>query len=196
MLRGAKMGFNAEKLRYLPRPLARAITRLLQRSIQRPWIPIPLQRAWLGLAARAQRRPRDVSLVRETLGSRSGIRAETASADRDRAVLYLHGGGYIVGSDSTHGPFAAWIAKVAGAPVHALDYRLAPEHPYPAAVDDAASAYRALVSSGMDPGGIVIAGDSAGAALAIALVLRLREAGETMPAGLALINGGFDLHCS
>lgn len=190
------MGSRAEKLRYLPRPMARATTRLLQRSTQRPWIPVGFQRAWIGLFARALRRPPGVDEKPGRLGGVPSARIEGPQASSERAILYLHGGGYIAGSARTHGPFAAWIAKAAGAPVHLLDYRLAPEHPYPAAVDDSLAAYRELVETGLEPSGIAIAGDSAGAALAVAVALRLREAGEPMPAGLLLINGWLDLTCS
>jgi monoterpene epsilon-lactone hydrolase len=190
------MGSRAEKLRYMPRPMARATTRLLQRSIQRPWIPVGVQRAWIGLCARALRRPPAIAETPESLSGVPAVRAESPSANRDRAVLYLHGGGYIAGSARTYGPFAAWIAEVADAPVHLLDYRLAPEHPYPAAVDDALAAYRELVGSGFEPGRIVVAGDSAGASLAVAVALRLRQAGEPMFGGMLLINGWLDLGCS
>jgi epsilon-lactone hydrolase len=142
------------------------------------------------------RRPPGVAENPESLGGVPALRTESPSANRDRGVLYLHGGGYVAGTSRTYGPFGAWIANVADAPVHLLDYRLAPEHPYPAAVDDAVAAYRELVDSGPEPRGIVIAGDSAGASLAVAVALRLRQAGEPMPAGLLLINGWLDLSCS
>jgi cation diffusion facilitator CzcD-associated flavoprotein CzcO/acetyl esterase/lipase len=124
------------------------------------------------------------------------VRIEGQATDRERAILYLHGGAYIVGSSRTHAGIGASIAAAAGVPVHVLDYRLAPEHPYPAAVEDALAAYRGLVESGIDPARIVIAGDSAGAGLAVATALRLRPSGEPPPAGLALINGWFDVTCS
>jgi acetyl esterase/lipase len=186
----------AETLRYPPRPMARAAARLLQRSVQRPWIPVGVQRVWLGAAAQAVRRPKGSSKTRGELGGVPSVRVECSQAAGDCAVLYLHGGGYLVGSARTHGAFAAWIAQAAGAPVHLLEYRLAPEHPYPAAVDDTLAAYRELVGSGLEPGRIAIAGDSAGAALAVAVAIRLREAGQPMPGGLMLINGWLDLTCS
>jgi cation diffusion facilitator CzcD-associated flavoprotein CzcO/acetyl esterase/lipase len=187
---------DVEKLRYMPRPLARASTKLLQRSTQRSWIPVRAQRAWTEFAARALRRPPGMVATAERLGGVPATRIEGPSANRSRAVLYLHGGAYIVGSAKTHAPFAAWIAEAAGAPTHVLEYRLAPKHPYPAAVEDARDAYRELVGSGIAPDQIVLAGDSAGAGLAIALALRLREAGDEMPGGAVLINGWFDIRCS
>jgi acetyl esterase/lipase len=121
---------------------------------------------------------------------------ETGNGDSAHAVLYLHGGMHVIGSARTHGGLAAWISDAAGAPVHLLEYRLAPEHPYPASLDDTVAAYRELARSGLEPDRIAIAGDSSGAALAIAMTLRLRDAGEPVPAGLVLINGVLDVTCS
>src|SRR5262245_46190551 len=96
----------AETLRYPPRPLSRALTRVMQRSWQRPWVPLGAQRAWVGFASRAVRRPRGCSETPEELGGVPSVRVECDPSDGDRAVLYLHGGGYIVGSAKTHGRFA------------------------------------------------------------------------------------------
>src|SRR6266436_5198757 len=93
-----------------------------------------------------------------------------------RVVLYLHGGGYVIGSPRSHRHLAAAIATAGQAAALLLDYRLAPEHPYPAAVDDAAAAYRWLLDQGIAPGQIVIAGDSAGGGLTVATLLALRGA--------------------
>jgi cation diffusion facilitator CzcD-associated flavoprotein CzcO/acetyl esterase/lipase len=111
-------------------------------------------------------------------------------------ILYLHGGAYVLGSPRTHRALAAQIALAADAPVHLLDYRLGPEHKHPAALEDALAAYRDLRASGIEAKSIVIAGDSAGGGLTVALASRLRRKGEPLPAGLALLNGWFDLTCS
>ena len=108
-------------------------------------------------------------------------------------MLYLHGGGYLLGSPRTHRGLAAQIAVAGGAPVHLLDYRLGPEHVHPAALEDAMAAYRELLERGFDAKSIVVAGDSAGGGLAVALAARLRDAGESEPAGLAILNGWLDL---
>jgi acetyl esterase/lipase len=121
---------------------------------------------------------------------------EPENRDRDRAVLYLHGGGYVIGSPRTHRAFGAQIATAARTPVHVLDYRLGPDHHHPAALEDALAAYRELLASGLDPKSIAIAGDSAGAGLTIALGLRLRDSGERLPAGLVLLGAWLDLTCS
>lgn len=104
------------------------------------------------------------------------------------AVLYLHGGAFCLGSPATHRSITTRLARAAGMPVWVPDYRLAPEHPYPAALDDALACYRAMRASGLLPHQIVLAGDSAGAALALAVAIRLRDAGQPPPAGLALVS--------
>jgi cation diffusion facilitator CzcD-associated flavoprotein CzcO/acetyl esterase/lipase len=182
--------------RYLPRPVGKLVTRLLQRSSQRPWIPVPAHRALTEIAARITQVPAGITVTHGTLGGRPCDRVEPADADSRRAILYLHGGAYVVGSPRTHRGLAAQIAIAGDAPVQLLDYRLGPEHKHPAALEDALAAYRDLLGSGLEPGSIVIAGDSAGAGLAVALARRLRDAGEPVPAGLVLLNGWFDLTCS
>ncbi len=101
-------------------------------------------------------------------------------------VLVLHGSGYLVCSARTHRGFASHLSAYSGMPTFAIDYRLAPEHPFPAAEDDAFAAYRWLLAQGHDPAKIVVAGDSAGGHLAVALALRLRSEGLPAPASLAL----------
>lgn len=107
----------------------------------------------------------------------------TERSDRDRVVLHLHGGAYILGSPRTHRGLAAALARTARARVLLPDYRLAPEHPFPAALDDAVATYRWLVHQrGVDPARVAVCGDSAGGGLALALLVRLRELGEPLPA--------------
>jgi cation diffusion facilitator CzcD-associated flavoprotein CzcO/acetyl esterase/lipase len=182
--------------RYLPRPVGKLLTRLLQRSSQRPWIPVRAQRAWTETAARITHTPPGVTVTHETLGGRRCDRIVAEEAEPHRAILYLHGGAYVLGSPRTHRGLAAQIAVAGAAPVHLLDYRLGPEHEHPAALEDALAAFRELVDTGLDPSSIVVVGDSAGGGLALALATRLRDAGEPLPAGLALLNGWFDLTCS
>ena len=110
-----------------------------------------------------------------------------------RVVLYLHGGGYVIGSPRSHRHLAAAIAAAGQASGLLLDYRLAPEHPYPAAVDDATAAYRWLLDQGVAPGHIVIGGDSAGGGLTVATLLALRDARLPLPAGGVCISPWVDL---
>lgn len=107
-------------------------------------------------------------------------------------LLYLHGGAYVVGAPQVYRELTARFARDAGVRVATLDYRLAPEHPFPAAVDDAVSAYRALLEH-TPAERIVVAGDSAGGGLSLALLQRLREEGLPMPAGAALLSPWGDL---
>ena len=182
--------------RYLPRPVARTLTRLLQRSVQRTWIPVRVQRGWTEAASRIPRIPPGLSVSQGSLGGVPCDRIGPPDGGEGRAILYLHGGAYVVGSRRTHRGMAAQIALAGNAPVHLLEYRLGPEHKHPAGLDDSLAAYRELLASGVDPKSIVIAGDSAGGGLALALAMRLRESGEPQPAGLAVINGWLDLTCS
>jgi acetyl esterase/lipase len=114
-------------------------------------------------------------------------------ADPERVLLYLHGGGYAVESPRCVRALAARIAAGAGARACVPDYRLAPEHPYPAALQDARAAWDALLADGVDPARIAVAGDSAGGGLSVALALSLRDAGEPLPAVLGLVCPWLDL---
>jgi monoterpene epsilon-lactone hydrolase len=117
--------------------------------------------------------------------SANGVRAEWTSTpqdDRDAALLYVHGGGYVIGSLDSHRHLVSEAGRAAKAWALALDYRLAPEHPFPAAVEDTVSGYRYLLSRGIRPGRIAIAGDSAGGGLVVAAMLAIRGAGLAQPA--------------
>ena len=111
-----------------------------------------------------------------------------AGAPGEHRVLYLHGGGYQVGSARAYRGLLAHLSRMTGAPVHAPDYRLAPEHPYPAAAEDAYATFHALRNAGHHPQHIAIVGDSAGGGLAMTLLLRLRAAGDELPGSVGLIS--------
>jgi epsilon-lactone hydrolase len=126
----------------------------------------------------------------------NGVPAEwvTAAGVRDGSVLlYLHGGAYQIGSPATLRHLVALLSGAAQAAVLSVDYRLAPEHPFPAAVHDAVAAYRWLLAEGTDPATIAVAGDSAGGGLASGTPLALRDAGEPMPAAAVLLSPWTDL---
>jgi acetyl esterase/lipase len=115
----------------------------------------------------------------------NGVPAEWTTApgaDHAHAVLYLHGGGYVIGSLDSHRHLAAEVGRAAGARCLALHYRLAPEHPFPAAAEDALAGYRYLLDAGIAPGHIAVAGDSAGGGLVVATLLAVRDAGLPQPA--------------
>jgi monoterpene epsilon-lactone hydrolase len=125
-----------------------------------------------------------------------GVRAEwivPPGAVSERALLYLHGGGYVLCSVSTHRDLISRIARAAGMRALGVDYRLAPEHPFPAAVEDATTAYRWLVSHGTIPEHIAIAGDSAGGGLTLATLVALRDAGDPLPATAVCLSPWVDL---
>lgn len=125
-----------------------------------------------------------------------GVPAEwvvAPGADSDRVLLYLHGGAYQIGSPGTHRHMVALLSGAAKARVLSVDYRLAPEHPFPAAVDDAVAAYRWLLAAGTDRGVLALAGDSAGGGLALASLVALRDAGEPMPAAAVVMSPWTDL---
>jgi monoterpene epsilon-lactone hydrolase len=111
----------------------------------------------------------------------------------ERVVYYLHGGGYISGSAKSCRPITATLARLGGARVFGLDYRLAPEHHFPAGLDDALAGYRWLLSQRTDPRSIAIVGDSAGGGMTLALALRLRDAGEPLPACLVCLSPWTDM---
>jgi epsilon-lactone hydrolase len=140
--------------------------------------------------------PPDVKVERVNVPAAPAEWLRPPSAVPGRVVLYLHGGGYVIGSPRSHRHLAAAIAGAAGASALLLDYRLAPEHPFPAAVEDATAAYRWLLDQATAPEHIVIAGDSAGGGLTVATVLALREARVPLPAGGVCISPWLDLTCS
>ena len=116
---------------------------------------------------------------------------------KDRVILFLHGGGYAVGSIQTHRGLAARLAQWSNTSAVIIDYRLAPEHPFPAALEDAVMAYQMLIGKGYDPGHIALAGDSAGGGLAIATMLAIRDMpGMPMPACCVCFSPWVDLSFS
>ncbi len=125
-----------------------------------------------------------------------GVPAQWISAPGaadDRILLYLHGGGYVICSVNTHREMISRMSRASGVRALGIDYRLAPEHPFPAPVEDSVAAYRWLVSNGADPAKIVVAGDSAGGGLAVALMVALRDAGDRLPAAGVCISPWVDL---
>jgi epsilon-lactone hydrolase len=137
--------------------------------------------------------PRGVRFEHGLCGGVPGEFVRAAGQSTANAVLYLHGGAYCVGSPATHRAISGTLARLTGATVFVANYRLAPEHSFPAAVDDAVAAYLGLMQQGFDPRHIAVAGDSAGGGLTLATALRLRELGEPAPAALAVLSPWVDL---
>jgi acetyl esterase/lipase len=141
----------------------------------------------------SERVAEDVTCTPVTAG---GVPAEwivAPGAADDRVILYLHGGGYVMGSINTHRAMIARISRAATAKALALDYRLAPEHPFPAAVEDATAAYRWLLEQGYKPNKIVVSGDSAGGGLTLATLLAIRDAKLPLPAAAVPISAWSDM---
>jgi acetyl esterase/lipase len=134
--------------------------------------------------------------IRREVVSADGVEAEWVSApdaEAGRAVLYLHGGGYVIGSINTHRSLAARLARASRARVLVIDYRLAPEHPHPVAVGDSVTAYRWMLAQGLKPARIVVAGDSAGGGLTVATLVAIRDAKVPLPAAGACLSPWVDL---
>jgi monoterpene epsilon-lactone hydrolase len=130
------------------------------------------------------------------LVSIDGITAEWVSAGNameDKIILYLHGGAYTFGSINTHRDIAARLSKYSGFRVLVIDYRLAPEYPYPAAIEDSTNAFRWLIKGGISPSDIAIAGDSAGGNLAVVTMLSLRDNGDPLPGSAVCFSPWTDL---
>ncbi|MFJ9367410.1 alpha/beta hydrolase fold domain-containing protein [Nocardia sp. NPDC101769] len=171
----------------LPLPIVRAALNPLFRIVLNHRLSFSVQRALLDWSSVAQRVPRGTRVEHVELGGRPAERVTVGLVSDNATVLYLHGGGYTVCSPATHRSLAAYLARETGCAVQVLDYRLAPEHPFPAALDDAEAAFLDLVAAGYRPEHIAVAGDSAGGGLALALALRLRDRHRLVPAALGLI---------
>jgi monoterpene epsilon-lactone hydrolase len=125
-----------------------------------------------------------------------GIPAEwvtTPESVEERVIYYLHGGGYVSGSITTHRELASRLARAAKARLLLIGYRLAPEHPFPAAVEDSVAGYRWLLSSGVKPARVAIAGESAGGGLSVATLVALRDASEPLPAAAVAVSPWVDM---
>lgn len=139
----------------------------------------------------------DGVVIAETkLGDIGGLKFSPAKTNAGRVLLYLHGGGYCVGSAASHKCLVSHIASEMQTIAYSIDYRVAPEAPFPAAVDDALASYKALLNNGVDPSNILIAGDSAGAGLSLACALAARDADLPQPAGIMLISPWVDMTAS
>jgi acetyl esterase/lipase len=176
----------------LPPALLRPGIRQLGRRVLDPGVPWAAQRRRLDAFMRASPVPRGTSIAVTTL---NGVPAEVVAGggtSPERTVVHFHGGGYCVGSALMARTWAARLSASAACRVVLPEYRLAPEHPHPAAVEDARQVISALLSEGA-PASIVVSGDSAGAGLALSAILALRDEGEPLPAGCILLSPWLDL---
>jgi epsilon-lactone hydrolase len=176
----------------LPPPVVRPWVRQLGRRVFDPALPWEVQRRRLDRLTRASPLPKATTVVEKTI---SGVRAEVVEAGKaspERTVVHFHGGGYCVGSPGTARAWAAHLSAQAACRVVLPEYRLAPEHAHPAALDDARDVMKALLGDSA-ASTIVMSGDSAGGGLALSLLLELRDNGEELPAGCILISPWLDL---
>ncbi|KPQ29498.1 MAG: Esterase/lipase [Marinobacter excellens HL-55] len=177
-------------------PLLEAGLRQTMQRMVRPMlsnaVPLKWQRQLIRQAYRTSRPPRSARFTRDDLGSVPVIRT-VATPEPRGIVIYLHGGGYIIGSANTHRGITGHLAKLSDCEVITPEYRLAPEHPFPAAPDDAESVYLALINQGVPSGSISLAGDSAGGGLALAICLRLRDHKQPLPSSITCFSPWTDL---
>ncbi len=137
--------------------------------------------------------PPDIKREKVNAGGIDGEWISAPNSSADRAVLYVHGGGYVIGSVNTHRDLMGRIARASGARVLGINYRLAPEHPFPAAVDDAVAAYRWMLAQGLQPKRIAVAGDSAGGGLTVATLVAIRDAKLPLPGAGVCISPWVDM---
>ncbi|WP_299577319.1 alpha/beta hydrolase [uncultured Williamsia sp.] len=172
----------------LPIGLVEPVTRALYALMLHPRMPVGWQRAMADHALDVDPLPADTVVRTITLGGRPTERVTVGATENSTAVLYLHGGGYVMGSPRSHRRLTARLAAVTDATVFAPDYRLAPEDPFPAALDDGVAAFLDLVHfHGFRPDQIAVAGDSAGGGLSVAVTRRLIDHHEMTPAAMGLI---------
>jgi acetyl esterase/lipase len=170
---------------------ARLARRFIAAVSNGPERPIEAMRARMDQIDRLPR-PRRVDYIDTLVGGVPVIVATPTVVEPGRHLLYLHGGAYVVGSPRSHIAMVATLAKQAAAVATVVEYRLAPEHTYPAAIDDCVAVYRTLVTD-VDPATVTIAGDSAGGGLALATLCALRDAGDPLPGAAYLMSPWTDL---
>jgi acetyl esterase/lipase len=173
--------------------LVRRTTRAFFKTIDAEKADVHAMRKTWHSAARVLWTPSKVAVEQTRI---HGLNAEWLTpkgCPDDKLLLYLHGGAYVMGNCATHRQMVSHLAKLAGIKALLPEYRLAPEHPFPSAIDDAVGLYRSLLANGYAAKNIVIAGDSAGGGLTMATLLSLRDAGDPLPAAACLLSPWLDL---
>jgi len=167
----------------------RAALALVLKPMLSPRVPLKLQRRWLHLLALLQRPARGIEVQQVITAGLAAEWVKPAGDASRTAILYLHGGGFCVGSATTHRALTTRLARASGLTTFVPEYRLAPEFPYPAAIEDATTAYQLLAETGP----VVLAGDSAGAFLALFVAVAARDRGMRHPTSLLLFSPWVDL---
>lgn len=175
------------------RPVMKWVVRLLLKPALQGYVPVRVQRRWGQAIGMTLLGPPGARYEARHCAGVPTLAIAPREFDRQRSVLLLHGGAYVMGGFASHRKLAAAIGAAARAQVWLPDYRLAPEHPHPAALRDALAVYADLLSEGRDPSQLVIAGDSAGGGLTLALAMAIRDAGLPPPAALVLMSPWVDL---
>ncbi|WP_445405345.1 alpha/beta hydrolase [Acinetobacter pittii] len=161
-----------------------------------PKTPLKLQRFCSGAASAIVLGPRGYKTKKQTIAQVATVHIQPKTTQSGRGILYLHGGGYVVGGSKSHTKLAAQIGHAAQAQIWLPEYRLAPEHTSPAAIEDAVAVYKALLAQGQDPKKLVFVGDSAGGGLSLSTAIAIRDAGLPLPAALVLLSPWVDLSLS
>ena len=171
-------------------------SRMATRTAANPEMDLESMRDMLESMYALTAEPAGVTYEEVMAGTRPSLWCLPLDAAQDRVILYAHGGGFLGNSMHSHRKLAAHLAGAAGTRALVLDFRLAPEHPFPAQLEDAVIAYRWLLDQGFEPGHIATAGDSAGGNLAISLVLKLRDDGLPLPAAIVAMSPWLDMEVS
>jgi len=169
-------------------PLGRIYAEWTVEFVGNPEMTLPVMRWVFEDWQRATAEPEDVTYRSTSLGGVPGILATPLDADRAQVLVLMHGGGFALGSAHSHRKLAGHLAKACGTAAFVVDFRRAPEHPYPAQVEDGLAVYEALLGAGHRPEDLTLVGDSAGANLAISMTLRLAAEGRPAPSGVVAIS--------
>jgi acetyl esterase/lipase len=172
------------------------LKKILREKAAPPGAEIPLEVLRKGMEKVAFKAADDIQTENVTVAGRAAEWVRAPGVQAGRAILYLHGGGYVMGSLNTHRSLAGEVSRAAQAAVLLVDYRLAPEDPFPAAVEDSVAAYRWLLGQGFKAQNLAVAGDSAGGGLALATLVSARDQGLPMPKAAVPISPWSDLTCS
>ncbi|WP_335981166.1 alpha/beta hydrolase [Streptomyces sp. CA2R106] len=176
--------------------LRAALKSMADRMRDRPDMDLPTLRDMMDELQAQSAEPTGVTYEEVEAGGRPALWCTPLGSATDRVILFLHGGAFVANSKDTHRKFAAHLAKATGCRALVIDYRLAPEHPFPAQLEDAVAVYRDLLRTGVEPGRIAVAGDSGGGGLATSTVLKLRDDHDPLPAGIVAVSPWYDMEAT
>lgn len=174
-------------------PEIKTVVEMLRSAPKNPNATVPEMRASFESSMSQMPLPANTKTTPVKIGGVGAEWVDSPKARPDHAILYLHGGGYVMGSPATHRSLAGKLSETSQARVLVLDYRMAPEAPFPAAVDDAVAAYRWLLDQGFAPAKLAVSGDSGGGGLALATMVSLRDKDVALPKAAALFSPWVDM---